>query len=212
MPTPVDHPDLLYISAPDVSDAFWAELREIVPTSPNGVDPFLKPVWGMDRLEYISGFWDRRYGDTENEPPKYIGREAWVWEAWQSPDVFDREQWEQVAHLVGEWPANGVWDMVSYHVNEDGSYKKLEDGGLDIARSWKYHQNLGRQRSIDILMEQKMARYSFQQQRQQERASAVAEQFGEDVVRIFDRQKDQVSTSGRNIGYKKTEGGILIPN
>jgi hypothetical protein len=180
--------------------------------SPNQKDRMLRYVWGMDRLEFCAGEWDRRYADIDNEPPKYIGKPRWVLEGWQSPDVFDKAEWLRDEHLLGAWPANGVWDFIEYHETTEREFLPLDNSALDRVRNWKHWRSKGFKRAVEAMMEARMLRYSLQQQRNHEAGFAVAQQFGEDVVKCFENGVDQVSTSGRNIGYKKTESGLLVPN
>ena len=201
---------LLYEPAPSISAEFTARFNQLVRISPNGKDRMLRYVWGMDRTEYVAGFDVRRYSDVDHEPPKYIGRGRWVLEGWQSPDVYDRAEWEQDKHLLGPFPENGVYDFIEYHVGDNEEYLPLDDSALKRVESWACWQSKGQKRSIEFLMEQKMLKWAIEEKGRQERADAVAMDFGEQYVKLTENEKNAVSTSGGG-SFKKTKGGVLIP-
>ncbi len=203
---------LIYVEAPPVSKEFTAEFNRIVPICPNEKDRYLRYSWGCDRLEFIGGHWERRYGDINNDPPKYVGRPRWILEGWQSPDVYNRAEWEAGTRILGEWPANGVWDFIEYHEDADGEYLPLDNSALERVRNWKYWRSKGFARSIEHLMEQRELRRQLQQQRREAAAKVVSTRFGEQAVKLMENNTNPVSTSGRDIGagYKQTESGILI--
>lgn len=205
----IDTDKLLYEPAPAVSAEFTKEFNLIVPVSPNGKDKALRYVWGMDRLEYVAGHKIRRYGDLDNDPPKYIGRGRWILEGWQSPDVYDKAEWLRDEKLLGPWPENGVWDFIEIHADSEGNYLPLNNSALDRARSWHFWKSKGDKRSIEHLLEQKMLRWSLQQQRAEEAKARVAQDFGEQIVDLFEKDTNPVSTSGTG-GYTKTASGILV--
>jgi len=204
------HPDLAYEPAPEVSKDFTTRFNAIVPISPNGRDRMLRYIWGMDRTEFVAGYDVRRYSDVDHEPAKYVGRARWVLEGWQSPDVYDRKEWEAVEHLLGPFPARGVWDFIEYHVGPNEEYLPLNGSALRRAESWAHWRSKGAKRSIEFLMYQKMRKWALQEKIRQERADAVAAEFGEQYVKLIENETNPVSTSG-NGGFKKTAGGILVP-
>ncbi len=163
-------------------------------------------------MEFTAGNWERRYADINNDPARYVGHPCWVLEGWQSPDIYDRKEWENVQHLLGPWPENGVWDFIEYHETDDYEFLPLDETALNRVRNWKYWRSKGAKRSIEHLMEKRMLRWSLQEQRRQAAAKVVSTRFGEAAVKIMENNTNPVSTSGRNIsaGYKQTEGGILI--
>lgn len=204
--------DLLYEPAPEVSEGFRADFDAIVPICPNGKDRYLRYIWGMDRVEFCAGNWERRYHDTEHDPPKYVGRDRWILEGWQSPDVYDRKGWARDKHLLGEFPVNGFWDFVEYHETADGQFLPLDNTALERAREWKWWKGIGKKRSIEHLMKQRLLRWSLQQQRRQERADKVSTRFGEEVVKLFEQEKMAVHSVPSKIGgFKESASGILVP-
>lgn len=219
MPKDIKYKGLLYDAPPVVSKEFTAEFEKVVPLSPNGKDRLLRFVWGCDRLEFVAGYNVHRYADIEHTPAKYVGRCGWILEGYQSPEIYDEAEWQGVEHLLGPFPRTGTWDFLAYHENEDGSFRSLDDGGLDRCRAWAWWRGQGRQRSIEHLMEQKMLRWTLQEERKKEAAAVVAQKFGEDVVREFEKAKDtpdayslpseKVFTSAG--AFEKSPGGILIP-
>lgn len=202
--------DLQYLPAPEISKDFTDRFNAIVPLSPNGRDRMLRFVWGMDRTEYVAGYDVRRYSDVDHEPPKYVGRARWVLEGWQSPDVYDRKEWAESRHLLGEFPSNGVWDFIEYHVDSEDGYLPLDDSAIKRVESWAHWRSKGSKRSLEFLMEQKMLKWAIQERNNQERADAVAMDFGEQYVKLTENETNPVSTSGGG-SFKKSKGGILIP-
>lgn len=213
MPKEASHPDLEYVPAPPISKEFTERFNAIVPLSPNGVDRMLRYVWGMDRVEYVAGFDVRRYADVDHIPAKYVGRGRWVLEGWQSPDVYDKEEWEKDEHLLGPFPANGCWDFIEYHEGDDEEFLPLDDSAIKRVESWACWRSKGDKRSIEFLMEQKTMRWATQEKLRQEKADAVAAEFGEQFVKLTENETNPVSTSGSGVGgnFKKSKGGILIP-
>lgn len=207
------HPHFKYEPAPPVPQAFWDEFDRIVPISPNGKDRMLRYVWGMSRTEHVAGYDVRRYADTDHVPAKYIGRARWVLEGWQSPEVFDRKEWEESEHLLGAYPANGHWDFIEYHVGPEEEFLPLDSSALDRVKSWACWRSKGDKRSLEFMMEQKMMRWALQEKLRQEKADAVAIEFGEQYVKLTENETNPVSTSGSGMGgnFKKSKGGILIP-
>lgn len=213
MPKEAYHPDLIFEPAPVVPQSFWDKFNAVVPMSPNGQDRMLRYVWGMDRTEYVAGYDVRRYADTDHVPAKYVGRARWVLEGWQSPDVFNKKEWQESGHLLGPFPATGYWDFIEYHETPDNKFLPLDDSAIKRVESWAHWRSKGDKRSIEFLMEQKMMKWAIQEQNRQERADAVAAEFGEQYVKLTENETNPVSTSGSGLGghFKKSKGGILIP-
>lgn len=212
MPNNIIDSGLRYEPPPVVSESFTKAFNEIVPLSPNGVDRQIRYVWGCDRLEYCAGYWERRYGDVFHDPAEYVGRCQWILEGWTSPDVFDRAEWKADEHLLGEWPASGVWDFIEYHMDADHNYLPLDESALERVRNWKYWQGLPWKRSVDMALESK---HKLWTRRQKERAAAadkVSTRFGEEVVKLFENEKAAVhSLPSKTGGFKETASGILVP-
>lgn len=206
---------LIYEPAPAVSQSFWDEFNKLVPLSPNQVDRKLRFIWGMDRRDYVAGHQVIRYGDLDNTPAKYVGRARWVLEGWQSPDVFDKEQWLKDEHLLGPWPANGVWDHIEIHEDADGNFLPLDHTAIDRVKSWSFWQSKDQKRSIEFLMKQMTDRWFLQEKRTREAMSKVSTAFGEEVVKCFENQNNPVSSlpaqQKQEKGFKVSAGGILVP-
>lgn len=209
---------LQYMPPPDISKEFTREFNRLVPMSPNGVDRLLRFAWGCSRKEYVAGVNVCRYGDTDNDPPKYKGRCRWILEGWQSPDIYDREEWRACGQLLGEYPATGYWDFLAYLEDDDQGFVSLEDGrAIQMVKSWLWWQGEGKKRSVEHLMEQRVLRRQLQDQRAREAADARAEQFGEDVVREFEKAKNTPNAFSDQVkktfggAYETTASGLLVP-
>ncbi len=211
MPEEIEENHLLYEPPPTVHQSFWDAYERIVPLSPNGTDRRLKYFWGCDVVDYVSGRWVRRFADTDNEPPKYVGRCRWVLCGWQSPDVYNRDEWKVSEHLLGPFPETGVWDFLEFHETYDTQeFLPLDDSAIARLEGYTYWAAKGDKRSIEFLMEQKMLRWALQEKNRQEAADAVAMNFGEQYVKLTEHDPNPVSTSGGG-AFKKTAGGILVP-
>lgn len=209
-----DKTELLYEPPPSVSPSFWEQFNKIVPMSPNGIDRKLRFVWGMDRLDYFCGISERRYADLNNDPPKYIGRARWILEGWQSPDVYNRTEWEANKDYLGEWPANGLFDFIEAHEDAEGNYLPLDHTAIARVQSWHFWHSKGAKRSLEHLMEQKTLRWALQERRREAAAKKVSTQFGEDVIKVFEDNKNPVSSlpaQKQEKGFRTTESGILVP-
>lgn len=209
---------LQYEPAPAISKEFTREFNKLVPLSPNGTERLLKFVWGNDRKEYVAGVNICRYGDTDNDPPKFQGRCRWILEGWQPPDIYDPIEWDVCKGLLGPYPTNGYWDFLAYLEDAKQGFISLEDGrALEMVRSWLWHRGEGKKRSIEHLMEQRAIRRQLADARKKEAAEAVAMKFGEDVVKEFEKAKntpnafaDQVKTVFGG-AYETTASGLIVP-
>lgn len=207
----ITNPSLLYEPPPFVPQSFYDEMAKIVPVCPNNLDLYLRWSWGMDRMEFVKGHWTPRYGDNFHDPPKYIGREGWVLEGYQSPDVFDERVWEQNAHILGPWPRNGVWDFIEYHETPDGGYLPLDHNALDRARNWKHWKSKGHKRGVEELIRQRETRLTIQLRRDDEAAQGAAQIGAEKLIRAFEHSPNrEYSVPSPLKGFMRTDAGILI--
>lgn len=205
--------ELLYQEAPAISDWFTTEFEKLVPMSPNGKDRMLRFSWGCDVLEYIAGFWERRYGDSDHTPPKYVGRCRWVLEGYQPPDIFDEDEWKKDEHLLGPFPRTGSWDFIAFHVNNEQGYLPLDQSALNHVQIWAHWQSKGQKRSVEELLAAKHAMWAKRQQERDDHAATVAQTFGENVVKEFEKASETPSAFSlpKTDGYETTASGILIP-
>lgn len=205
---------LLYEPPPPVSDFFTEEFNKLVPLCENGKDRKLRFSWGCDVTEYCAGYYTHRYPDI-HEPAKYVGRPQWILEGWQSPEIYDEDEWAPLEHLLGAFPRSGAWDFVAFHGGNE--YMALDQSALNHVQIWAHWQGQGQKASIDHIMHERMMRWSLEQQRKSAAAGEVAQQFGEDVVRIFEEAKDTPTSFGDQIkksfggAFEASPGGILMP-
>lgn len=208
-----EYKELIYEPPPFVHESFWAEFNALVPDVPDSPGTKrLRWIWGMDVLEYCAGFWERRYGDTDHKPVKYIGRARWVLEGYQPPSIYNRTEWAKDEHLLGPFPENGTWDFVAFHTDNQGGYLPLDESAINHVRIWAHWQGKGKKRSVEELL---AAKHALWHQRHVEREAAkekVALEFGERVVKHLQTARDVVSTSGPGPNFARSPGGILIPN
>lgn len=85
--------DLLYPTRPETPQDFEKNLSAIVPLCPTG-ERYLRFRWAPDITEEFDGQTGYRYPDIYNNPPKYCAMPYFIMEGWQSPEVFDRDEWE----------------------------------------------------------------------------------------------------------------------
>lgn len=199
---------LAYIPAPEISAEFKIRFAEVVPLCPAG-EPYLRYVWGMDRMERRGKFERRRYSDLTG---KYIGLNRWVLEGWQASDVYDRNEWERRSDVMGAFPNNGVWDFIAIHETDEGEYLPLDNSALERARSWAFWRSKGRKRSVEALFNQQEERQYWQTKREKEAADRVLDDFVEEVIRAEEAPGNTAfslpSESGK---YKRTAAGLYIP-
>lgn len=203
---------LRYEPAPSIPKWFLKEMKALVPLNPHG-EPFLRFVWGMDRTDWFDGVELPRYQDTFYDPPKYRGREAWILEGWQPPDVFDRAEWEAQKDLLGDFPTKGVWDHLAIHANPDGSYRPLEQGAIDLVRSWAYWRGMPRQRSIQFLIDQKRQRKAYNEAAKRARLENT---IGEALIafrRLFETEVEKAFSLPKSNadGTATTASGLIVP-
>ena len=201
--------ELKYIPPPIIPASFTDEMEKLVPNSLTGM-PKLRFVWGMDRKEYCAGYEYCRYSDI-NDPPKYIGRECWVLEGLQPPEIFDRDEWDE--RLLGPFPNEGSYDFVAYHEGLDKEYLPLDERALQKVRVWAKWQTEGRKKSIEHIMEERMLRWSLDEQKRQEKMDKVGDEFAIAATKCFENATDtpkafSLPTTG---AFEQTPSGILIP-
>lgn len=202
---------LEYVSAPAISADFTREFERLVPPQ-EGIRK-LRFVWGMDRVEFCGGHWERRYGDTQNTPPKYVGRDCWVIEGHQPPSIYNRAEWERQKHLLGAWPENGVWDFLAFHVDNKGDYLPLDQSALNHVQIWAHWQGKGREASVKQLLDAKLEIRKRRYKERKEAAEKVAMEFGERVVKHFENAKATPTVQVQMPpGFSKTESGLILPN
>lgn len=211
MPQETIERGLLYEPPPFVAPSFWEEFNKLVPDVPNAPrgTKLLKITWGMDRLEFCAGYWERRYGDTDNTPVKYVGRARWVIEGYQPPTVFDEDEWKKDEHLLGEFPRAGIWDFVAFHETNGGGFMPLDNSALNHVRIWAHWQGTGKQRSIDELLAAKHALWAKRHKEREVAAEKVAMDFGDKVIKEFEKAVD--TPKAFSMPYEVSPGGIIIP-
>ena len=139
--------NLEYIEAPAKPENFDLDLLKICGTSPNGIDPYLRFVWGNDAVENWGDDKVHRYPDSR-EPPRFVGMPFWILEGWQSPDVYDRAEWEANRDILGEFPNRGVWDFIEILRSPDGEFVPLGSLALEKAREWRFWKTKPKKRVV----------------------------------------------------------------
>lgn len=200
---------LIYEPAPPVPEGFDEKLRRIVGVCPNQVDTYIRFVWGMDRMEQFGEKLLPRYPDPDD---KYVGLPFWVLEGWQSPDVFDKAEWEANKHILGEFPRNGVWDFIEVHRTKDYRFLPLGTHSLKLADNWKFWKSKPKKRAVSDLLEQRQKIAELKEKRWEAKKAEICSEFVEDYQKAYDAG-DKAPEFSKNLmtGFKTTESGILIP-
>ncbi len=206
---------LIYVPAPDIPAEFTAEFNRLVPINPQSGQRLLRYVWGCDRLEirkYQEGKTPRRrYIDYDG---KYLGNPRWVLEGWQTPEVYEEQDWKRWEHLLGTFPRNGVWDFIEFHQTTDEKFLPLDQTALERVRSWAFWRGQGVKKSVEKLLEDLALRDQMEiEARRQaaEKSSAIyADHYIKEVEKIT---RGGVSSSSPNPKpEKQTPGGIILLN
>lgn len=200
---------LRYVPPPLVSGEFQRAFEGLVPVDLATGRRLLRFVWGMDRLEYYSGEYLPRYADTENDPPKYIGKARWIIEGWQSPDVYDRAEWASYAHLLGPFPEDGVWDFIEVHETPDGEFAPLDSSALRKVEGWAWHQKQSRRHVVGALLQAKARRQELREATRKAAADAVMDEYHDLIARAF-VDGDKNAAFSIPSGMKMSAGGILV--
>lgn len=202
---------LEYQPAPEKPADFDKRLRQIVGLCPTG-EPYLRFSWGMDVTEVLDGKILRRYPDPEG---RYIGLPYWVLEGWQSPDVYNEEQWKQNEDLLGPFPANGVWDFIAIVQDEKKRYMPLGSFALKMARDWRHWRSKPRQRMLEDLLQDRCKLQVLKEKRWEERKQEILDTFVRDFSRAdrggYDPRNRTLVGKITKGEYQQTASGLLIP-
>lgn len=180
---------LLYIPPPaPVLPDFYRQLKNIVGRAPSG-EPYLRFVWGMDRKDQSGKFC--RYHDCLNTPAKYVGVMRWVLEGWQSPDVYDRREWERHAKTLGAFPTQGVWDFIALVETPGKQFLNLGSRALQMAREWRHWKSKPKKRTVEALLEQQAKVQQLQERNWQEAKEKILDDFVEEYARALENPKNR---------------------
>lgn len=201
---------LKYGRPPDVAREYIdRELGKIAGINQQTGKPYLRFVWGMDRLEWCNGEQIRRYPDPEG---KYVGMPFWILEGWQSPSVFDRLEWAANESTLGPFPEQGEWDFVDVIRTSDGKFLNLGPRALEIARNWRYWRQQPRKVAIEHLMEGRRRLSSLREMRAREAMDKIFAEMTEEVDRAMSKPQNSAYSlpSKPKKEENRTPSGLII--
>lgn len=200
---------LKYAPPPYTPDSFWREFKIIIRDTMPVDRPMLRFVWGPDVTEQLGEYIVHRYPDPDG---KYVGTPNWVLEGWQSPDVYDRNQWDEA--VLGPWPADGVWDYIAV---VPGQHRPLGGKALQMVREWRHWRSKDKPRVIEDLVKQRAALQVLKERRWEDHKEEILDDFVRDYSRAerggFDpRRRTTIAKIDEKGAYQQTEAGLLIPS
>lgn len=201
--------------APSRPPGFDRELKRLVGLSPNGTDLYLRFIWGMDVTEVLDGMTVHRYPDPLG---KYVGVDRWVLEGWQSPDVYDRTEWNLNRELMGPWPENGVWDYIATLQDEQGGYLPLDASkAMKMVREWRQWKSKTKKRTLEDLLKSRCVLQVAKETAAAAKKKTVMADFVDRFTRASElgahapRKSTVVATIDEKGVYRRTEAGLLVP-
>lgn len=203
---------LIYIPAPAKPENFDAVWLKTVGTCPNGVDPNIRFVWGMDRVEKFGNRQQIRYPDPND---KYVGVDRWILEGWQSPDCYDPLEWKLKEHLLGAFPRNGVWDFIEPLQDETGNFLPLTiENAAKMAYQWSFWKSKPHKRVVADLLAQRERIAELREIRWQQKQDELDARFIEDFDREvrFGARAAEHSKNLITSAFKKLKSGLIVPN
>ncbi len=210
------NPDyLIYEPAPEKPEGFDKRIEKIVGLCPNNTDPYIRFVWGMDATEKFGENLVPRYPDPDD---KYVGLPFWVIEGWQSPDVYDRAEWELHKEVLGEFPNRGVWDFIEVYRTPDYRMIPLGEGAFKKAYEWKIWKSKPKPRAVADLLEYRNLTAELKDARWEMKKEEIFNQFAEDYDKAaIDGNKNADFSknilTGKNVGnFRQRQSGLFVPN
>jgi hypothetical protein len=212
---------LEYLPAPQDAKPFNKRMRDITDWNYESGETgeykgmYLRFVWGCDRREFNCGENLCRYPDPNNQ---YVGLPMWVLEGWQSPDVLDRQQWQDNEDTLGPFPTGGHWDYIETYRTADYEFRPLGEAALQKAREWRIWKDKRRPVMIEDLLAKMQRHRQLKDKRWKEFRDKRLGQMMDDIIALEKKGANPVSTSGSGVvhpeftpdGYRRTESGILI--
>lgn len=202
---------LKYEPPPEVAwEYINRELGRIAGINEQTGKPYLRFVWGMDRMEWCNGERIRRYPDPEGER---AGMPFWILEGWQSPSVFDRIEWAANEAVLGPFPEHGEWDFVDVVRTSEGKFINLGPRALEIARNWRYWRQKPRKVAIEHMMEGRKRLQHLREMRTQEAMDNIFAEMAEDVGRAMSKPENSAfsfPSPKKNQEENRTPSGLII--
>lgn len=196
---------LKYIPAPPISESFTKQFNEIVGKRLDGT-PYLRYVWGMDRLERRGGEDKIRYVDLEGV---YVGKPFWVLEGHQTADIYDEAEWNALCG-ADTFPREGTWDFIEYHQTDDEQYLPLDESALNRIKTWAMWKNRGHKKSVEALLERQRKTDVLEDLARRAAMDKVLDEWADALPKAMEKDAKAAVMSLPN--FKETSSGILIPN
>lgn len=202
---------LEYVPAPTKPEGFDRQLADIVGLNPMTQRPWIRFVWGCDRMEdYTLPGEDPscRYPDPDG---KCVGLPFWVIEGWQTPEVLNREEWKQGEALLGPFPEQGTWDFIETLRTADYKFIPLGTEALERARSWRFWKNKPKSVAVGDLLHRLELRRQLKDSRKVAAAQKIWDDFQDDYIRAYEKKdKNPVSSLPIPKGEKRTPAGLIV--
>ncbi len=194
-------------------ERFDRQVADIVGLNPATSKPWIRFVWGCDRMEDFTPEGEeelRRYPDYDD---KYVGAPYWIIEGWQDPSVLNRDAWEAGKETLGPFPVNGTWDFIETLRTAEFEFINLGSIALDKAATWRIWKNKPKHVAVEQLLYRHKLRRELAHQRKVEASNKIWDKFQDDYVRAYEnKDKNPHSVSGAKGAYKTTPAGLVIPN
>lgn len=207
---------LEYLPPPRKPEGFDRKLAEIVGINPATNEPWLRFVWGCDRLDWTPPGQDlmRRYPDPDD---KYVGAPYFILEGWQTPEVLNREEWKAGESLLGPFPERGTYDFIETLRDENFEMLPLGDLALQKAASWKFWKNKPKKVAIDQLLARMHMARELKAVRKKAAADKIWEQFQEDYAHAYEKKDRNPDSSLPSLpplqkGETRTPAGLIVKN
>lgn len=206
-----------YIPAPQSAEKFNQKLGRLSGFAPNG-QPRLRVVWGMDEKTFRAG------NPSAIKYPSYdkthVGMPFWILEQWYPPTMFDPIAWEtdrfeNGVDLMGEFPSNGFYGMLTPLFNENHEYLPLSGDALLICKQIIKSRE-DRQLDQTLMREKELRTASLEKQYDAQRQTERENEFDRYFSRkdFYENSREYSFASGSTIqnGERRSPAGLILPN